>query len=134
MVKDLIDYIAYRLYYVYLRHKDADPQSAVTYAISLAIFPVICFFCTLVIRMLLSISARNIYPESPRLSVMIYVFGIGGVVYWRVKKIYTEKYITTTLTTRFQSSKYNKRIKGWLLIVACLLCFFAFTIMTAIIA
>ncbi|KGN73457.1 hypothetical protein HQ47_08350 [Porphyromonas macacae] len=83
--------------------------------------------------MLLGISVRNIYPENSRLSVTIYVFGIGGIVYWWVKKRYTEKYITTTLASKFQNSKYNKKIKGWILIVACLLCFLTFTIMTAII-
>ncbi len=132
-MRKIIDYIAYRLYYIYLRHKDPDPRSAVTYAISLAVFPVICFFCTLILRVFLNVSVRDIWFENSRLSVTIYVAGIGGFVYWWVKKTYTEKYITTTLTSRYQSSKYNKRIKGWILIIICWLCFLSFTIATSII-
>ncbi|KGN73461.1 hypothetical protein HQ47_08370 [Porphyromonas macacae] len=132
-MKYLIDYIAYRLYYVYLRHKDPDPQSAVTYVISLAVSSFVYFLCTFVLRIIFCISIRDVYPEDPRLSLGIYIFGIMGIVYWRVKKKYTEKYITTTLTSKFQDSKYNKKIKGWMIIVACLLCFFAFGISASII-
>lgn len=132
-MRKIIDYIAYRLYYIYLRHKDPDPRSAVTYAVSLAVSSSLYFLCTVILRIVFSISIRDIYPEISRLSLGIYIFGIMAIVYWRVKRRYTEKYITTILTPKFQDSKYNKRIKGWMVIVACLLCFFVLGISASVI-
>ncbi|KGN73456.1 hypothetical protein HQ47_08345 [Porphyromonas macacae] len=130
-MKRLIDYIVYRLYHVYL-HKEPAPEAGAQMLASLAVTSFICFICTFILK-IFCISIREIYPENSRLFLAIYVFGTGGIVYWWVKKKYTEKYITTTLTSKFQHSKYNKKIKGWMVIVACLLCFFSCVFLTSMI-
>ncbi len=132
-MKYLIDYIVYRLYHIYL-HKEPAPEAGAQALVILAVTSFICFICTFALRVFFYISIHDIYPENPRLFLAIYVFGTGGIVYWWVKKKYTEKYITTTLTSKFQHSKYNKKIKGWMVIVACLLCFFACVVLAAIFA
>ncbi len=132
-MKYLIDYIVYRLYHVYL-HKEPAPEAGAQTLASLAIGSFIYFSCTFTLKVIFNISIRDIYPKNSRLFLAIYVFGTGGIVYWRIKKRYTEKYIATTLTSRFKNSKYNKKIKGWMVIVACLLCFFACVVLAAIFA
>ncbi|WP_373811384.1 hypothetical protein [Porphyromonas macacae] len=123
-MRKLIDYIAYRLFWIYQK-KDPAPLATTTSLVILTVTSSVYFICTLTLKVVFSISIDDIYPENPRLFTAIYIFGIGGIVFWRIKKRYTEKYIATTLTSRFQNSKYNKKIKGWMMIVACLLCFFA---------
>ncbi|WP_282918443.1 hypothetical protein [Porphyromonas macacae] len=123
-MKYLIDYIIYRLYHVYL-HKEPAPEAGAQTLVAMVVSSVIYFTCTLALKVVFNISIREIYPENSRLFLAVYIFGIMGIVYWWVKKRYTEKYIATTLTSRFKNSKYNKKIKGWMIIVACLLCTFA---------
>ncbi len=131
-MRRLIDYTIYRLFWIYQK-KDPAPVATTTSLVILAVGSLIYFVCTVTLRLLFNVSVRDIYPENSRLSLGIYLFGIMAIVYWRVKKRYTKKYITTTLTSKFQGSKYDKRIKGWMVIVACLLCFFLLGISASII-
>ncbi|WP_282918442.1 hypothetical protein [Porphyromonas macacae] len=123
-MKRLIDYIVYRLYHVYL-HKEPAPEAGAQTLVAMVVSSVIYFTCTLALKIIFRVSIDDIYPENPRLFTAIYIFGIMGIVYWWVRRKYTKKYITTTLTPKFQNNKYNKKIKGWMMIVACLLCTFA---------
>ncbi|KGN73459.1 hypothetical protein HQ47_08360 [Porphyromonas macacae] len=131
-MKRLIDYIIYRLYHVYL-HKEPAPEAGAQTLASLAIGSFIYFSCTFTLKVIFNISIRDIYPKNSRLFLGVYISGIIGIVYWWVKKRYTEKYITTTLASKFKGSKYNKMIKGWMIIIACLLCFFACGILASMI-
>ncbi|KGN73460.1 hypothetical protein HQ47_08365 [Porphyromonas macacae] len=131
-MKLLIDYIIYRLFWIYQK-KDPAPLATTTSLVILTVTSSVYFICTLTLKVVFNISIDDIYPENPRLFTAIYIFGIGGIVYWWVKKRYTEKYITTTLAPKFKGSKYNKMIKGWMIIIACLLCFFACGILASMI-
>ncbi|KGN84532.1 hypothetical protein HR15_10620 [Porphyromonas gulae] len=131
-MKRLIDYIVYRLYNIYL-HREPAPEAGAQTLTSLAVSSAICFICTLTLKVVFNISIREIYSENTRLFLAIYVFGTAGIVYWRIKKRYTIKYISTTLASKFKDSKYNKKIKGWMVIVSCLLCFFSCAILASMI-
>ena len=132
-MKRLIDYIVYRLYNIYL-HKEPAPEAGAHVLVILAVTSFICFICTFSLRVVFNISIHDVYPENTRLFLAIYVFGTGGIVYWRIKKRYTVKYISTTLASKFKDSKYNKKIRGWMVIVSCLLCFFSCVVLAAIFA
>ena len=131
-MRKLIDYIVYRLYHVYL-HKEPAPEAGAQTLVAMAISSAIYFTCTFALKIVFNISIREIYPENSHLFLAIYIFGIMGIVYWRIKKRYTVKYISTSLASRFKDSKYNKKIKGWMVIVACLLCTFACGILASMI-
>lgn len=131
-MRRLIDYTFYRLYYVY-KKKDPAPLASARMLVVLAVTASIYFTCTLALKIASNISILDIYPNNPKLSLTAYIFGIGGIVYWRITRKYTEKYVSTILTPKFQGSKYNKRIKGWMVIVACLLCFFVLRISASVI-
>lgn len=131
-MRRLIDYTFYRLYYIY-KMKDPAPLASARMLVVLAVTSLIYFACTFALKVVFNISILDAYPSNPKLPLIIYIFGIGGIVYWRMVRKYTEKYVSAILTSRFQGSKYNKRIKGWMIIVACLLCFFVFGISASII-
>lgn len=131
-MRKLIDYIVYRLYHVYL-HKEPAPEAGAQTLVAMAISSAIYFTCTFALKIVFNISIREIYSENTRLFLAIYVFGTAGIVYWCIKKRYTIKYISTTLASKFKDSKYNKKIKGWMVIVSCLLCFFSCAILASMI-
>ncbi|KGL55336.1 hypothetical protein HQ50_05785 [Porphyromonas sp. COT-052 OH4946] len=132
-MKCLIDYIVYRLYNIYL-HKDPDPLASATAFTIIVVSSFYVFLGALILRIFFNVSVREINPDAPHLSVLIYVFFVFAIFYWRIKKKYTEIYITKNLTPRFEKSKYNKKIKGWMLIVLIPIWFLAFMILASIIS
>ncbi|WP_133241527.1 hypothetical protein [Porphyromonas loveana] len=113
--------------------KDPAPLASARMLVVLAVTALIYFTCTLALKVVFNISILDIHPNNPKLPLMTCIFGIGGIVYWRITRKYTEKYVSTILTPKFQGSKYNKRVKGWMIIVACLLCFFVLGISASVI-
>ncbi|KGN69103.1 hypothetical protein HR09_05770 [Porphyromonas gulae] len=132
-MKCLIDYIVYRLYNIYL-HKDPAPLASATAFTIIVVSSFYVFGGALILRIFFYVSVREINPDAPRLPVLIYVFFVFAIVYWRIKKKYTEMYIIKSLTPRFEKSKYNKKIKGWMLIVLIPIWFLAFMILASIIS
>lgn len=132
-MRRLIDYTIYRLFWIYQK-KDPAPVATTTSLVILVLGAFGMFICILALQIFFGISVHDVIPNGSRTPLLIFMLSVYGVVYWCIKRRYTEKYIKTTLTSKYQSSKYNRRIRGWMLIMTCLLCFFAFTIMTAIIS
>lgn len=131
-MRRLIDYTIYRLFWIY-KKKDPAPVATTTSLVILVLGAFWVFMCILALQIFFGISVHDVIPNGSRTPLLIFMLGVYGVVYWRIKRRYTEKHIKTVLTSKYQSSKYNKQIRGWMLIVICLLCFFCFTIATAII-
>lgn len=89
-MRKLIDYTFYRLYYVY-KMKDPAPLASARMLVVLAVTALIYFTCTLALKVVFNISILDIHPNNPKLPLMTCIFGIGGIVYWRITRKYTEK-------------------------------------------
>ena len=131
-MRKLIDYIVYRLYNIYL-HRDPAPLATATSLVILAMGAFWVFISIFVLRIIFGISAHDITPDGSRIPLLIYMFSIYGLVYWRVKRKYTEKYINTVLSPKFRKSRNNKKIKGWLIITACFSCFLVCIVLASMI-
>ncbi|KGN73462.1 hypothetical protein HQ47_08375 [Porphyromonas macacae] len=131
-MKSLIDYIIYRLFWIYQK-KDPAPLATTTSLVILAMGAFWVFISILALRIIFGVSVYDIIPDGSRTPLLIYMFSIYGLVYWRIKRKYTENYINTVLTPKFIKNRYNKKIKGWIIITACFSCFLVCIVLASMI-
>ncbi len=131
-MRRLIDYVVYRLFWIYQK-KDPAPLATTTSLVILAMGAFWVFISILALRIIFGISVHDIIPDGSRTPLLIYMFSIYGLVYWRIKRKYTENYINTVLTPKFRKNRYNKKIKGWIIITACFSCFLVYIVLTSMI-
>ncbi|PVZ13332.1 hypothetical protein C7382_10325 [Porphyromonas loveana] len=131
-MRKIIDYIVYRLYNIYL-HKEPAPLASVTAFTTILLSAFCVFLGILFLRVCFNVSIREMNSNAPYISVGIYVFSVFAIVYWRVKRKYTEEYISKELEQKFKGSKYNKSVQSWVFLVTIPILFLAFMIMASII-